>query len=184
MSCCAPGTEGALDAEKAEFGLPTKEELWLSSRDLSNGLRQTDLSVPDVYCGACITKLETALKALPEVARARVNLSTRRVSVVWKDKMGTDPSDPVRIVQAISRQGYHAHLFVSGPEGDDLVKNQLIRAVAVSGFASVNIMLLSVSVWSGADAATRDLFHWISAMIAAPTLIYAGRFFSIQPGTL
>ncbi|TAU72049.1 nitrogen fixation protein FixI, partial [Rhizobium leguminosarum] len=38
-------------------------------------------------------------------------------------------------------------------------------------------MLLSVSVWSGADAATRDMFHWISAMIAAPALVYAGRFF-------
>ncbi|MGO7733830.1 hypothetical protein ACC704_38470, partial [Rhizobium johnstonii] len=37
--------------------------------------------------------------------------------------------------------------------------------------------LLSVSVWSGADAATRDMFHWISAMIAAPALVYAGRFF-------
>lgn len=53
----------------------------------------------------------------------------------------------------------------------------MIRAVAVSGFAAANIMLLSVSVWSGADAATRDLFHWVSAMIAGPTLIYAGRFF-------
>jgi len=177
MSCCAPGTEGALDAEKAEFGLPSKEELWLASRDLSGGLRQTDLSVPDVHCGACITTLETALKALPEVAKARVNLSTRRVSVVWKDSLGSTPSDPVRIVKAIADQGYHAHLFVSGPEGDDQQKNQLIRAVAVSGFASVNIMLLSVSVWSGADSATRDLFHWISAMIAAPALIYAGRFF-------
>src|SRR5690606_31532554 len=49
--------------------------------------------------------------------------------------------------------------------------------VAVSGFAATNIMLLSVSVWSGAEAATRDLFHWISAFIAGPTLIYAGRFF-------
>ncbi|MGO7093775.1 nitrogen fixation protein FixI, partial [Rhizobium leguminosarum] len=27
------------------------------------------------------------------------------------------------------------------------------------------------------DAATRDMFHWISAMIAAPALVYAGRFF-------
>ena len=177
MSCCAPGTEGALDAERVEFGLPTREELWLASRDLFDGSRQTDLSVPDVHCGACITTLETALKSLPEVAKARVNLTTRRVSVVWKETLDTKATDPVRIVKAIADQGYHAHLFVSGPEGDDQQKNQLIRAVAVSGFASVNIMLLSVSVWSGADSATRDLFHWISAMIAAPALIYAGRFF-------
>jgi Cu2+-exporting ATPase len=151
--------------------------LWLSSRDLSEGLRQTDLSVPDVHCGACITTLESALKTLPEVASARVNLTTRRVSVVWRDRIDSGRTDPSRIVRTISDHGYKAHLFVMGPQGDDLQKNLLIRAVAVSGFASVNIMLLSVSVWSGAEAATRDLFHWISAMIAAPALIYAGRFF-------
>ena len=38
-------------------------------------------------------------------------------------------------------------------------------------------MLLSVSVWSGAEGATRDLFHWISALIALPALVFAGRIF-------
>ena len=38
-------------------------------------------------------------------------------------------------------------------------------------------MLLSVSVWSGAEGATRDLFHWVSALIALPALVFAGRIF-------
>ena len=51
----------------------------------------------------------------------------------------------------------------------------LTRAVGVAGFGMMNIMLLSVSVWSGAAGVTRDLFHWLSAMIALPTIAYAGR---------
>ena len=177
MSCCAPGTEAALELDRIAHGLPSSEELRLASRDLGDGLRQSDLSVPGVYCGTCISTVERALTADPAVVRARVNLSTRRVSFVWKDKIDGVETDPQRLAGLIRASGYDAHLFMTGVEAGDEMKNQLIRAVAVAGFAATNIMLLSVSVWSGAESATRDLFHWISAMIAAPALVYSGRFF-------
>lgn len=176
MSCCAPGTEGSLQLGET-VNPPSSEELMLASRDLGQGLRQTDLSVPDVYCGACITTIETALARLRQVERARVNLSSKRVAVVWKEEINGVRTDPADIARAILSTGYRTHLFASGQDASDALRSQLIRAVALCGFASANIMLLSVSVWSGADAATRDMFHWISAMIAAPALIYGGRFF-------
>ncbi|WP_137157385.1 cation-translocating P-type ATPase [Rhizobium sp. FKL33] len=174
MSCCAPGTEGALEAEA---GLPPAEEIWLSSRALGEGRRQTDLSVPEVHCGACITAIEGALRKLPEVERARVNLSTKRVSVVWKEATDGVKADPSRLVGAILGVGYRPHLFQDLEAGADAERREHLRALAVAGFAATNIMLLSVSVWSGAEASTRDLFHWISAMICAPALVYSGRFY-------
>jgi P-type Cu2+ transporter len=178
MSCCAPGTEASLDMARATLALPSAEELMLASRDLGEGVRQVDLSVPGVHCGTCISAVEQALKVLAPVQKARVNLSTRRVSIAWQTTGGAGDMDPVDLVRAIKRAtGYDAHLLSAAEEAGDVLKAQLIRGVAVTGFAAANIMLLSVSVWSGADASTRDLFHWISAMIAAPALVYGGRFF-------
>jgi Cu2+-exporting ATPase len=54
---------------------------------------------------------------------------------------------------------------------------KLLARVAVSGFAASNIMLLSVSAWSGASVldGAQGLFHWLSALIALPTVAYAGQ---------
>ena len=72
--------------------------------------------------------------------------------------------------------GYVPNLFVPD-DGKDRTLSELLLAVAVSGFASANIMLLSVSIWSGAEGSTRDLFHWVSALIAIPALVFAGRIY-------
>ncbi|OBP77551.1 cation-translocating P-type ATPase [Mesorhizobium loti] len=171
MSCCAPGAEMALDLNGATSVLPSSQEIRLASRSLGDDLRQTDLSVPTVHCAACIQTIEAALGRLDHVESARVNLSTKRVAVRWRG----DEVPP--FIAALGRLGYDAHLFA--PEIDDKDKTlaELIRAVAVAGFAAGNIMLLSVSVWSGAEGATRDLFHWVSALIAIPALAFAGGIF-------
>lgn len=180
MSCCAAGTESAAELEALKAQGPSAEEMWLASRPLGNGLRQCDLIVPGVHCGACIALLEKELPKLPGVDHARVNLSTRRVAVVFSDA-GAGETDAEGVLTALGEKfktlGYPAHLPGGGDETADPVFRELLKALAVAGFASMNVMLLSVSVWSGAEAATRDLFHWISALIAAPALAYSGRIF-------
>ncbi|MER9673537.1 cation-translocating P-type ATPase [Mesorhizobium sp. M0208] len=171
MSCCAPGAEMALDLDRVTSGLPSSQEIRLASRSLGHDLRQTNLSVPTVHCAACIQAIETALGRLDHVERVRVNLSTKRVSIQWR---GTEIPP---VVAALGRLGYDAHLFDSEVGEKDRTLSELIRAVAVAGFAAGNIMLLSVSVWSGAEGATRDLFHWLSALIAIPALAFAGGIF-------
>ncbi len=170
MTCCVPG-EIALDRDVAGEAGPSPDELRLSSRALGNGLLQTDLAVPGVHCGACIQKIESALARLDGVENARVNLSTRRVAIRWRE--GSSPT----IVATLTSLGYAAHLFDEDADAQDGTLAELIRALAVAGFAASNIMLLSVSVWSGAEGATRDLFHWVSALIAIPALAFAGRIY-------
>jgi Cu2+-exporting ATPase len=167
MSCCAPGVEAA--AGTAAVASP--EEIRLASRDLGGGLRQTDLSVPAMHCAACIQTVERTLGRLPGVENARVNLSTRRASVKWRGEAAPP------MIAALEKAGYQAHLFEAEEDKADPELSRLIRALGVAGFCSMNIMLLSVSVWSGADAETRQAFHWISAALALPCLLYSGRVF-------
>jgi Cu2+-exporting ATPase len=170
MSCCAPGTELPPELDRAPPAGPSAGELLLSSRRLGDGRREVELSVPGMHCGGCIAAIESALGKLPGV-EARVNFSTRRVSVTWRGEK------PPPVVEALSGAGYGAHLFDEAPSDKDEVLSELVRALGVAGFAAANIMLLSVSVWSGAEAATRDFFHIVSALIAVPALAYSGRIF-------
>jgi copper chaperone CopZ len=142
-----------------------------ASRDLGDGRFQLELAVPAIHCGACIRTVETALGRLAGVDAARVNLSTQRVTVRWHGE------EVPPVAATLAGIGYPPHIYDPSADVRDDVRAELLRAVAVSGFAAGNIMLLSVSVWSGADGATRDLFHWVSALIALPALAFAGRIY-------
>jgi P-type Cu2+ transporter len=147
------------------------EEIRLASRTLGNGLFQTDLSVPGIHCGGCVARIEKAFGTLAGVERVRVNLSTRRASVTWC------ASDPPPLGATLDALGFEAHLHTEARVRGNTEYARLLRALAIAGFAAMNIMGLSVAVWSGASGSTRDLFHWISAAIALPTLAYSGSVF-------
>lgn len=139
-------------------------------------------SVPDLRCAACIARIEGGLTKLPGVVAARVNFTTKQVRVDHLPEL-----DEAAIVSAIARIGFTGHPFVATEaESETHSETRLLsRALAVAGFAAMNVMLLSVSVWSGATGTTRDLFHWLSAMIALPAVAYAGRpFFRSAWGAL
>lgn len=166
MSCCAPGAEFVVDG-----GSVSSDELRHAARNLGDGTAQIELSVPAVHCGGCIHAVEQGLLRLEGVVSARVNLSTKRVWVRFRE------ASPPPLAETLTRLGYPPHVFDEAGEQKDKTLSGLLLGVAVSGFAASNIMLLSVSVWSGADGPTRDLFHWVSALIALPALAFGGRFF-------
>ncbi len=131
------------------------------------------LSLPTAHCAACMVTVEQALQAVPGVRSARVNLSLRRVSVDADTEVTAEP-----LIAALKGVGYEAHELdpglLSTTETDRQGRDLLMR-LGVAGFSMMNVMLLSVAVWSGAGDATRDLFHWISAAIALPTVVFAGQ---------
>jgi len=175
MSCC--GTAFTLPADPSDVAVPVDartEELRHAGRQAPDGTVTYLLSVPGIRCGACLSTIETGLNPLPGIVSVRVNLTLRRVTVVTRS---TDVS-PAVITSALDALGYPGTPVDLGDLetlGVRRESTRLLTALAIAGFGAANIMLLSVSVWSGADAATRDLFHLVSALIAVPTVAFAGQ---------
>ena len=124
-----------------------------------------------MHCAGCISKIERLLPEQPGVRSARVNFSAKTVSVAHASGL-TEP-DLIRAFDAIGFDAQPLHSEAALQRSQAL--KRLVRALAVAAFAAMNVMLLSVSVWSGADGNARNLFHWISAAIAIPAVAYAGQ---------
>lgn len=131
------------------------------------------LTVPGIHCAGCISGVERILHALPGVHDARVNLTLRRVAV--EADMDVDAE---ALCDALTAAGYEAHELDPGvlaATQTDTRGRALLMRLAVAVFAMMNVMLLSVAVWSGAEGVTRDMMHWISAAIAIPAVIFCGQ---------
>jgi P-type Cu2+ transporter len=140
-------------------------------------LAHMTVAVEGVGCAGCIRKIENGLKQVPGIVDARVNFTNRRLAVQWRD----GAIDAGGVMDALQRIGYRGHPFetASAEAAEAAQAKWLLRCLAVAGFAAMNIMLLSVSVWSGnvsdITQETRDFFHWLSALIALPAAAYAGQ---------
>jgi Cu2+-exporting ATPase len=152
-------------------------DLSLYAKPVGDGTLGMELAIDGIACGACIARVEGAVKRVPGVTEARLNFTNRRLHVAW----AVGAVKPAEILQALEANGYHGHPFIPlrAEQEEAGEARRLMRCLAVAGFATMNIMLLSVSVWSGnvtdITPETRDFFHWASALIALPAAAYAGR---------
>src|SRR5262245_36886496 len=126
----------------------------MEARDLScfvehldGGVDRLDLAVEGIHCAGCMAKIEAAQARGPNLTRALGNLTDRRLALEWKD----GSLDPARVIDRLAELGFKAYPF--GPQRAEAQEEQearfLLRCLAVAAFAAMNIMLLSVAVWSG-----------------------------------
>jgi len=139
------------------------------------------LAVEDMHCGGCLRSVERAAMRVSGVDTARASLAAKRLTVTF------DPAktDEVALIGALDRIGFTAApIEAANQDCGDARQKYLLRRVAVAGFAAMNIMLISIAVWSGEggdmDPALASLFRWLSALIALPTVVYAGEPFFVS----
>ncbi|WP_096704467.1 heavy metal translocating P-type ATPase metal-binding domain-containing protein [Magnetospirillum sp. 15-1] len=138
------------------------------------------LMIEGLHCGACIWLIESLLNKQKGVTWARVNMTTRRLVVRWNPQ----ETEPGALLAPVIAVGYRLVPYDPERLGAETQRQEkeLLRAMAIAGFAASNVMLLSVSVWAGhfsyMGPATRDLMHWISALIVLPAVAWCVRPFA------
>jgi len=143
-------------------------------RDRGDGTAELDLMLAGLTCGACVWLVEQALGAEPSVGRARVNLTTRRLSL----RFAGGEEEARRLVRLLARLGFRAAPWTPAclSAAEDREMRELLRALGIAAFGAMNVMLVSVAVWFGDDMgdATRHLMHWLAAAIGLPVVLLAG----------
>ncbi|EMR13547.1 Heavy metal translocating P-type ATPase [Methylophaga lonarensis MPL] len=144
--------------------------------DYVDGMQQhrtINLLVEGIHCAACVWLIEHALAKQPGVDAADVNLTAKRLRLRW-DNNKTSLS---AVLGKLAQIGYAAVPFDPETAEGALAKRHrsLVYRMAFAGFAMMNILWVSIALYTGAaQDEFRHWFHWVGFAIATPTLLYSG----------
>ncbi len=128
--------------------------------------QSTALQVEGMTCASCVARVEKALKAVPGVMTAEVNLATETAQVSWVDKQ----IDVAALIAAVEKAGYAAKAASSG------VANQKEGAadwwpIAVAAALSVPLALPMFGMLFGKHWM---LNGWAQLVLATPVQFWLG----------
>ena len=159
-----------LSAELASYD---SDEVQSDYVDTLGDIRTINLLVEGIHCAACVWLIEHSLAKHQGVVSAEVNLTSKRLRLKWDNRLTILST----LLQALGQIGYAAIPFDLDTAEGALARRHrgLLYRMAFAGFAMMNMMWISIALYSGADQGEfKNWFHWISLLIATPTLLYAG----------
>src|SRR5262249_24357886 len=103
-----------------------------------------EFAVEGMTCASCVGRVERALKAMPGVAEASVNLATERASV-------RGSADPQALVAAIAAAGYMARPIEANASGADeaaqrkeVELSDLRRSLTIAAVLTLPVFLMEM----------------------------------------
>ena len=132
-----------------------------------------NLKVSGMWCPACAWLIEERLSKTAGVLNASCNFSTDRVLCEY-NPIRTSPN---RIFDEIQRLGYQS--VIPGEEIESLEKKREFFRFSVSAFLTMNVMMLSFSLYFGffreLTADTIQKISWPIFFMASIVLFYGGK---------
>jgi Cu2+-exporting ATPase len=143
-------------------------------RHEEGGATTFDVVVKGAHCANCIAKIERGVSSVAGVENARLNLSTGKLHVSWRQSA----VNPLLVLNRVRALGYEAQPY-SAPEvlgAEEAEGRDLLHALAVAGFGTVFVVGLTDAVWYGGSdmsAGLRNTFFWLAGAVSIPLTLYA-----------
>jgi len=140
-------------------------------------IKEITLTVEGLTCAACAWLIERSMRSTKGIHFINVNATSNRISIKWIDEQ-VKLSD---ILKQISNLGYSASPFQA--DQHELMYNKQLksyfRRLGLAGLATMQVMMFAValySTWFGdMEDMYRQLFRWVSLIVATPVLLYSAQ---------
>ena len=146
-----------------------------------------DLSVKGMHCAACAARVEKALKEMPGVQDAAVNLLAERAAVTY----APGEVEPEDLVAAVDQTGYEGRLLdveagVVGPDAEEEAAEpgapssevqDLRRRFTVAAALTVPVLIMGMGPHLGLfpmRLAEQPWWNWVQCALTTPVLFWAG----------
>jgi P-type Cu+ transporter len=141
----------------------------------SDNLVKVTFYVPGIHCSSCIWLLENLHKLNEGVLSSRIDFLKKQVTVNYHPKETTLKA----VVQLMAEIGYEPLLSLNDvvKKQDNKESRKMLKKLAVAGFCSGNIMMLSFGEYFGLDFYSKaffgNLFGYLNVILAIPVMFYS-----------
>ncbi|MFZ5791569.1 MAG: heavy metal translocating P-type ATPase [Pseudomonadota bacterium] len=168
---------GGLPAPDAERSAPKSPNSGAAAEEIA-------LEIGGMSCATCAGRVERALKAVPGVTAAEVNLASEHARV----RFAAGALQPRHLIEAVMEAGYEARIAdAAGPPADEAGRDRTERVIlALAGLASLPLVVQMVLQVAGFQWM---LPGWVQLALAAPiqfgvgARFYAAAWRALRAGT-
>ena len=134
-----------------------------------SGVRSVVLYVEGIHCAACLWLLEKLPELNKGVLQSQVSMGQSTLSLRLSSEAVLS-----EIAGTIAKLGYIPHVLQGQKAADlwQLENRNLLVRLGVSGALAGNVMLMSVSLYGGAEGVYAQLFSWLSALLCLPVVTW------------
>jgi len=141
-----------------------------------------ELDIEGASCASCVTKIESALKGVPGVTAASMNLAERRAQV-------DGSAAPEALIGAVERAGYQAAVAAEESEADALDAREqadlayyrrLMRKMTVALAVGVPLMIYGIAGGEMTVTTTAERIAWlVVGLLTVGIMVYSGKHFYV-----